>query len=82
MPPAPMLPRWREKSSLLVQDNTQEGTVDVDLPVVFDEAQSPEFVHEKIHPRACGTNHLRQYLLRYFGKDLLRLPRHAIAREQ
>jgi hypothetical protein len=31
-----------------VQDNTQEGIVDVDLAVVFDEAQFPEFVHEKI----------------------------------
>jgi hypothetical protein len=39
---------WRESSSLLVQDNTQEGIVDVDLAVVFDEAQFPEFVHEKI----------------------------------
>jgi hypothetical protein len=35
---------------LLVKDNTQEGIVDVDLAVVLDEAQFPEFVHEKINP--------------------------------
>jgi hypothetical protein len=36
--------------SLVVQDNTQEGFVDVDLAVVLDETQFPEFVHEKIDP--------------------------------
>ena len=40
-------------SSLVVQDNTQEGMVDVDLAVVFDEAEFSELVHEKIDPRAC-----------------------------
>src|SRR4029077_5484393 len=69
-------------SSLLVQDNSQQGIVDVDLAVVFDEAQFSELVHEKIDPRACGTDHLRQHLLRYFKKHLLRLARRAIAREQ
>jgi hypothetical protein len=68
--------------SLLVQDNTQEGIVDVDLAVVFDEAQLPEFVHEKIDPWACRADHLRQHFLRYFGKDLLRLARRVIARQQ
>ena len=72
----------RESSSLFVQDNTQEGIVDVDLAVVFDEAQFPEFVHEKIDPWACCADHLRQHLLRYFGKHLLRLARRAIPREQ
>jgi hypothetical protein len=44
----------RASWSLLVQDNTQEGFVDVDLTVVLDEAQFPEFVHEKIDPRASS----------------------------
>jgi hypothetical protein len=39
-----------ESSSLLVQDNTQEGIVDVDLAIVFDEARFPEFVHKEINP--------------------------------
>ena len=30
----------------VVQDNTQDGIVDLDLAVVLDEAQFPEFVHE------------------------------------
>ena len=38
----------REIASLLVEDNTQEGIVDVDLAVVSDEAQFPELVHEQI----------------------------------
>src|SRR6267378_8501317 len=67
---------------LLVQDNTQEGIVDVDLAVVLDESEFPEFVHEKIDPRPRCANHFRQHLLRYSGKHLLRLALRAIAREQ
>jgi hypothetical protein len=33
-----------------VQDNAQEGIVDVDLAVVLNKAKFPEFVHEKIDP--------------------------------
>src|SRR5229473_7546614 len=67
---------------LLVQDNTQEGIVDVDLAVVLDEAQLPEFVHEKIDSRPRCANHFRQHLLRYFGKHLLRFGFLAVASEQ
>jgi hypothetical protein len=37
------------QGQLVVQDNTQEGIVDMDLAVVVvaDESQFPEFVHEK-----------------------------------
>jgi hypothetical protein len=42
--------RTGSKPNLLVQDNTEEGIVDLNLAVVFDEAQFPEFVHEKIDP--------------------------------
>ena len=39
------------KGNLIVQDNTEEGFVDMDLAVVvLDETQLPEFVHEKIDP--------------------------------
>jgi hypothetical protein len=41
------------KAILVVQDNSQEGFVDVDLAVVLNEAQFPEFIHEKIDPRSC-----------------------------
>src|SRR6266849_6079791 len=70
------------KVNLVVQDHAQEGIVDVDLAVVLDEPQFPEFVHEKIDPRPRCANHLRQHLLRYFGKHLLRLALRAIARQQ
>jgi hypothetical protein len=42
----------REGWCLLVQDYAKEGTVDVDFIIVLDKAQFPEFVHEKIDPRA------------------------------
>ena len=54
----------RETLCLLVEDNTQEGIVDVDLAVVLNEAEFPEFVHEKINTRPRRANHLRQHLLR------------------
>ena len=43
--------------SSVVQDNTQERFVDVDLAVVLDEAQFPEFVHEKIDSGPRCANH-------------------------
>src|SRR5579863_3406369 len=70
------------KVSSIVQDHTQEGIVDVDLAVVFDEAQFPKFVHEEIDPRTRCANDLRQHLLRYFGKHLVKIARCAIAGEQ
>src|SRR5579863_260120 len=70
------------KANLVVEDNTQEGLVDLDLAIILDEAQLPEFVHEKIDPGPRCANHLRQHLLRYFGKHVLRMARRAIAREQ
>src|SRR5258708_16857605 len=72
----------RAKADLVVQDDAEEGIVDVDLAVVLDEAQFAEFVHEKIDAGARSANHLRQHFLGYFGKHLLRLARRAIAREQ
>src|SRR6266478_2073675 len=78
MPPSDKRESW----CLLVKDNTQEGIVDVDLAVVLDESQFPEFVHEKIDPRPRCPDHLRQHLLRHFGKHLLRLALRAIARQQ
>ena len=71
---------YHAKVKSVVQDNAQEGIVDVDFAVVPDEAQLPEFVHEKIDPRPRRADHLREHLLRYFGKHLLRLARCAIVR--
>ncbi len=72
----------RAKADLVVQDDAEEGIVDVDLAVVLDEAQFAEFVHEKIDAGARCANHLRQHFLGNLGKHLLRLVLRAIAREQ
>src|ERR1700676_2871357 len=70
------------KFSSIVQHHAEEGIVDVDLAVVLDEAQFPEFVHEKIDAGPCCANHLRQHLLRNFGEHFLRLALRAVARKQ
>jgi hypothetical protein len=59
----------RRQGQLVVQDDAEQRMVDVDLAVrLVDEAHVAEFVHEKIDSRPRSTDHLRQRLLRYFGK--------------
>ena len=65
-----------------MQDNTQEGSVDMQPAIILNEPQFLEFIHEKIDPGTRCANHFRQRLLRYFGKHLLRLGFLAIASEQ
>ena len=38
------------QQDLIVKDDIEEGTVDVDATVVIQEAQIPELVHEVSHP--------------------------------
>lgn len=45
----------RTNASLVVQYNSQEGIVDLDLAVVLDETKPPEFIHEQIDPRGGMT---------------------------
>jgi hypothetical protein len=64
----------RESWCLLVEDNTQEGFVDLtSIIVVLNEAQFPEFIHEKVDSGARRADHVRQRFLRYFGDQSLRL---------
>src|ERR1700674_4009518 len=72
----------RESWDLLVQDNTQEGSVDMEPAIVSNEAQFLEFIHEKIDPAARCPDHPRQHLLRYFGKHLFRVGLLAVPSEQ
>jgi hypothetical protein len=53
----------RAKVGLLVQDDTEEGAVDLKPAIVMNEAQFPEFVHEEVYPGARRANHFRQHLL-------------------
>ena len=73
-----------ESRCLLVQNNTQERSVNVQpaIILILNEAQFSEFIHEKIDPGARCPDHFRQHLLRYLGKHFLRLVLLAIASEQ
>jgi hypothetical protein len=44
---------------LLAQDHVQQGTVDLDIAVVINEAQSPKFVHEEADARSRRADDLR-----------------------
>jgi hypothetical protein len=73
----------RESWCLLVQDNTEKGAVDLKSAiVVLNEAEFPEFVHEKVDSGARRANHFRQHLLGNFGKHLFWLGFLAIPGEQ
>jgi len=77
------LGRTFAKTGLFVQDNIQEGSVDVEAVfVVLDEAEFPEFIHEEINPGARCPDHPRQHLLRNCGKHLFRMLLHAVPSEQ
>jgi hypothetical protein len=72
-----------ESGCLFVQDNTQEGFVDLkSVIVILNEAQFSEFIHEKIDSGPRCANHLRQRFLRYFGKYSLRLVLFAVTGKQ
>src|SRR5579862_2787873 len=76
-------PPYRAKANSIVQDNTQEGLVDANLAAtVFDEAQVPEFVHEKVDSGARCPDHFRQSLLRHSGNHCFGVVLLAIASEQ
>jgi hypothetical protein len=45
-----LIPRF--DLGLVVQNHVQQGIIDFQFSVVFDEAQFAEFVHEKAHPRS------------------------------
>ena len=50
---------------LVVQDDIQQRTVDLDPTVVVYEAKLPKLVHEEADARPCRPDHLSQRLLAY-----------------
>jgi hypothetical protein len=58
--------RLRFNLRLIVQNDVQQGTVNLDMAVVINKAQFPKFVHEKTHARSRRADHLRQCLLADF----------------
>ena len=59
---------------LVVQNDVQQRTVDLDTSVVPNEAEFPKFVHEEAHARPCRSNHFRQRLLANFRDHRLGCP--------
>ena len=55
-----------------MQDCTQQRIVNLDVPVVIDEAQLTKLVHEKADAGSRGADHLRQCFLTYIRTDRLR----------
>jgi hypothetical protein len=51
-----------------VEDDIQEGAMNVQTTVVFNEAQLPKLVHEETHPGPRRPDH--------FGQGFLTDPRH------
>jgi len=66
----------------IVQDHVEQGLVDPDAAVVFNEAQLAEPVHEKAHARAGSADHLREGFLRDLGNQYVLLARLAEFRHQ
>src|SRR5713101_6096323 len=67
---------------LPMQEDVEERTMNVQAPVVFDEAELPELVHEPTDPRPRGADHLRQDFLTDFRNNRLGLPSLAKAGQQ
>ena len=65
-----------------MQNDAQKRTVDLQRPVVFDEAKLPELVHEEADARPRRPNHLGKRLLTDPCGNGLRLPLLAEIREQ
>src|ERR1700688_509358 len=62
--------RHNDPEGSVVYDDVQEGRVNLQLAVIFDEAELAESVHEEIHPRAGGADPGRQNLLSVLGDGL------------
>lgn len=52
--------------ALVVDDDGQEGGIDLEAAVIFDEAELLELVHEKVHAGPGGPDHFGECFLRYF----------------
>jgi len=71
-----------ESGCLIVQDNTQERSIDLKIAVVLDEAQFPELIHEKIDAGTRCANHLGQRFLRHLGEYSVGLVLFAVTGKQ
>jgi hypothetical protein len=66
----------------VVEDDAEEGGVDLEAAVVLDEAEFSEFVHEEIDAGAGGADHFGEHFLGNFGEHSLRFIFLAVAGEE
>ena len=66
----------------IVHDDGQEGMIDLEATVVFDEPELLELVHEEIDARTGRADHFRERLLRDPRQDALLLIGLAVTRQQ
>ena len=57
---------------LFVQNQIQQGFVNLDVAVVGDKSQFPKSIHEETDAGPRGSDHLGKCLLADFGEDRLR----------
>ena len=57
----------------VVYDDGQEGRIDLEAAVIFDEAKLLELVHEGVHAGPRRPHHLSERLLRYSWQHALAL---------
>jgi hypothetical protein len=57
---------------MICQKHAQQGVVDLEMPVVIDEAQLTKLVHEVTDPRPCRADHLGQSFLADLRDNRLR----------
>src|ERR1700686_3044919 len=58
---------------IVMQNDIQQGAVNLQVPVVVDEAQLAEFIHEEAHARSCRADHFCEHFLADLGNNRLRL---------
>jgi hypothetical protein len=54
---------------LIVQDDTDKRTMDVQTAAVLNQAEFFELVHKETDPRPGGTHHLRERFLAYLRNN-------------
>ena len=65
--------RTKTAAPSFMQKDIEQGVVNPNLAVIFDEPQFSEAVHKKTHPGSGCANHLSQYLLADLRNHRLRV---------
>ena len=74
--------RFYRPGALFVQNNTQQGFVDLKTAVVLDVSHLFEFIHEEINPGTRRPYRVCQRFLRYLTENPLGLVVHSIPGKQ